>query len=288
MLSILPENGNRTIDLESVKAITSIPNTRPFEELSERYRLFNTYKLVEKATELGLVPTSAFYQKARRLNRGDESVRKHCVRMAHSDDLATNDDCPEVVIVNSHNGSSALEIHMGVFRLVCSNGLIVCNENFGKTKFYHKGTSMDDILQSLSLLIGNFDRARESMREFSSVQVSPDNAIEFGRQALIHYNSYLPTPRAIEPSRVIQPKRYEDKSNNLWGLYNIVQENVINGGIFLHGRDDTHKRSAKTRPIREITTSTRLNKDLWSLTQKWFDNSGNPPVDILSENLTLS
>lgn len=277
MQSILPVNGSRTIDLDAVRAVTAVPNETPFEAMSERYRLFNTFKLVERATELGLAPTAAFYQKARKPNRGGDSVRRHCIRMARTDDIASGEDTPEVVIVNSHNGSSALEIHMGVFRIVCSNGLIVAGEDYGKAKFYHRGADTDMILEALSALIGKFDMARESMRDFRDTPIRPEHAVEFARQALQVYNGGLPAPRAIDPLAIIQPKRYEDDTGNLWGLFNVAQENLLNGRVLIRKADKDHPRSSYTRPVREISAATRLNQGLWNLARNWFESNGLPP-----------
>ncbi|MBV8275090.1 MAG: DUF932 domain-containing protein, partial [Verrucomicrobia bacterium] len=32
---------------------------------------------------------------------------------------------PEVVLVNSHDKSSAYQLHCGLFRLVCTNGMVI-------------------------------------------------------------------------------------------------------------------------------------------------------------------
>ena len=78
------------------------------------------------------------------------------------------------------------------------------------------------------------------------------------------------------------PRRYEDRNAaaptlprpDLWHTMNVVQENAIRGG--LHGTQwstnpDTGRREHKritTREIRGIDQDVRLNKALWSLSEK--------------------
>lgn len=281
MQTILPQNGEMTIDLEAVKSIVAVPNDSPFEALSQRYKLFNTATIVERAVDLGLVPTAAFYQKAHRLNRGGDEVRKHCIRLAHRDDLGLVKDRPEIVIINSHNGASALEIQMGIFRIVCSNGLVLKGEDYGGEKFYHRGKSMDTILNTLQFLIDRFDHAREDMKAYEGVTLSKTAKHDFALGARAIYNSHQTVPRAIDADLFLVPRRYEDSGDDLWHTFNVVQENMMKGGIVLHGRDDTHKRSAKTRPIREVTQSKMLNMELWDMAAKFFANDGNTPFDYL-------
>lgn len=283
MQTILPKNGALTIDLDEVKSIVAVPNNDPFESLSSRYSLFNTSQIVERAVDLGLVPTAAFYQKAHKANRGGDEVRKHCIRLAHRDDLGLVHDRPEVVIINSHNGASALEIQMGIFRVVCSNGLVLKGANYGGEKFYHRGKTMDQILDSLQFLIDHFDTARESMKEYSNVILSEPSKYDFALGARAIYNNHQIVPRAIEPEKFLIPKRYEDTGNDLWRTFNVVQENIMKGGIELHGRDDNHKRSAKTRPIREVTQSKSINMELWELASKFFANNGETPKDYVDD-----
>ena len=281
MNQILPEHGKLTIDLDAVRSIVAVPNETPFETLSPRYRLYNTATIVERATELGLVPTAAFYQKAHKPNRGGDEVRKHCIRLAHRDDLGKVSDRPEVVIINSHNGASALEIQMGIFRIVCANGLVLKGTNFGGDKFYHRGKSMDMILDTLQSLIDRFGLARDYMKEFSGIRLSEPSRLDFATGARAIYNRHQSAPRDIDPSKFLIPKRYEDTGDDLWRTFNVVQENIMKGGIELHGRDENHKRATKTRPIREVTQSKSINMDLWEMASKWFANGGETPREYL-------
>ena len=278
MQSILPQNGNLTIDLDDVRSILAVPNDQPFSGMSGRYQLFSTDQIVERASSLGLVPTAAFYQKARRPNRGGDEVRRHCIRMSRTDDVGKVHDRPEIVIINSHNGSSALEIQMGIFRIVCSNGLVLKGADYGGAKFYHRKTDMDKILDTLDFMVNHFDRARQSMADFATIDLNDHQRELFAKGARAIYNNHMLTPRAIDPLALLVPKRYEDSGHDLWSTFNVVQENMMKGGILLHGRDENRKgsRSAKTRAIREIVTANSLNGDLWEFASNWFKGETDP------------
>ena len=57
-------------------------------------------------------------------------------------------------------------------------------------------------------------------------------------------------------------RRPIDEGNDLWRVFNVVQENVMRGGIA--GRSATGRASC-SRAIRAIREDVRINNDLWQL-----------------------
>jgi hypothetical protein len=81
--------------------------------------------------ENGWVPVRAQEQSIRTEAR--RGFQKHIVRFARLQPLQTwekNQVPPEIVLVNSHDKSSAYQLHCGLFRLVCSNGMVVSDGTF--------------------------------------------------------------------------------------------------------------------------------------------------------------
>lgn len=57
-------------------------------------------------------------------------------------------------------------------------------------------------------------------------------------------------------------RRPIDDGNDLWRVFNVVQENVMRGGIT--GRS-AKGRASRSRAIRAIREDVRINNDLWQL-----------------------
>lgn len=61
-------------------------------------------------------------------------------------------------------------------------------------------------------------------------------------------------------------RRGADRKTDLWTTANVVQENVIKGGV--GGISATTGRRMKTRAINSVGEDVRLNRALWSLTER--------------------
>ena len=66
----------------------------------------------------------------------------------------------------------------------------------------------------------------------------------------------------MEPSRFLVPRRPEDVGNDLWRTFNVLQENLLRGGIRGARRPN---RLTRTRRIRAIREDVRLNSALWEM-----------------------
>src|SRR5579864_73413 len=100
--------------------------TRPFDAMSAKYGFVPTSGVIEAMIVAGFQPFSAVQSRTRVPGKGD--FTKHMLRFRHEDvsqSLAVGEVVPEVVLINSHYGSSAYKLIAGLYRLICSNGLMV-------------------------------------------------------------------------------------------------------------------------------------------------------------------
>jgi sporulation protein YlmC with PRC-barrel domain len=71
-----------------------------------------------------------------------------------------------------------------------------------------------------------------------------------------------PVDGGLEPARLLAPRRAADVGNDLWRTLNVVQENVLHGGI---PRRTASNRLVRTRAITAIREDVRINSGLWDL-----------------------
>ena len=112
------------------------------DEVSERYSFLPTTDILEVLQDDGWELWKAQQVHPRKRS---ESHAKHLLRLRHQDLDAENfsggDSFPEILIVNAHNGTSSYTLRAGIFRFVCSNGMVVSEEDFGMLRVRHTGRS---------------------------------------------------------------------------------------------------------------------------------------------------
>lgn len=73
----------------------------------------------------------------------------------------------------------------------------------------------------------------------------------------------------IKPTQLLSPRRHDDTNRDLWTTFNVVQENVIRGGLSATARaPGVRPRRVTTRAVNGIDQDVKLNKALWILAER--------------------
>ena len=82
------------------------------------------------------------------------------------------------------------------------------------------------------------------------------------------YRWGIPNKAPVNPSMLLNPRRYGDGAKDLWTTLNTVQENIIRGGQrdYSRRRPDG-SRMPKSRAIKGIDEDMKLNKALWQMAE---------------------
>ncbi len=84
-----------------------------------------------------------------------------------------------------------------------------------------------------------------------------------------------PENAPVQPDQLLSERRYDDKGHDLWTTFNVVQENVMRGGLKgVKQTDDCRSRRTTTRPVKTIDRNIKLNQALWYLTEKMAELKG--------------
>jgi hypothetical protein len=249
-LGSLTENELRTLT-------PSLFATSPIDDVSERYQFIPTFEVVKRLQTEGWFPTKA--QECRVTNEKNQGYQKHLIRFQRHD-LILNGEAIEVVLINSHNRSAAYQLMAGVFRFICSNGMIV-GDTFDRISVKHMDFDPDEIVEASYEIINNAPKIAGNMQEMKAIELCQSEREIFAESAaLTLYGEKDAIPFRTE--RLLTPRRSEDRNRtDLWNTFNIVQENMMKGGIRGLKKDDSGKlRSVMTRKIKSIA--------LWNLTEK--------------------
>ena len=252
--------------------------TAPKEDVSDKYTFLNTRDISLLLLENNWYPVSAREQRSNKSeNRG---FTKHIVRWANPE-FALNGQRIEIVGTNSHNRSSAFSLMAGIFRLVCSNGLIAQTGKVGSFKVRHKGDITHQVLEAVNGISSTATQISHRINDFQTIDMSPDEQGVFAAAA--HQYIYdEPEKAPISPEALLAPKRYTDRKDekgaygshalpkpDLWTTFNVVQENIMKGGVKGYNREKF--RRVTTRKITSIDKDVKLNKALWTLTEKFAE-----------------
>lgn len=236
-------------------------------ETSTKYVPINTAGLVSQFETAGftLAGTSA----ARVRNAARQGFQKHLFTFRHADmQLRGQDDVlPQIVLKNSYDGTSSLQIMLGVYRLVCANGLIV-GSTWDMLRVRHVGSNaVSDALHGAFKLVGNASKLAETIQAMKSTQLSLDGKLHLANAAA---NLIAPeTAVTVKLSSLLTPRREADVSDDLWTVFNRVQENVMRGGLqytTLNVNDEIRQRVS--RGVRSIDASVKFNQILWTAAEE--------------------
>ena len=241
-------------------------NREVYEKRTAKYDLFESDTIIDNLRRMDFVVRDAITQKNRRgSNGGTQAMTRHLYRLCRSSDFGKK-EMPELVVVNSHNGACSLRVYQGFFRLICSNGMICGGQE--ELRIRHMGHTMEEVLERIRGIAEKFGDTYGKIDAMKSRILSNDEIYEFARRS----NEIRPAMnlRAIgRVSDLVNPIRPEDNGNDLWSVFNRVQEHTMKGGLEL-AYDGTEKRQRRTRPIRNITQNIEANSGLWKIAETFL------------------
>ena len=244
---------------EMMNHVPSVFSAEKHESRSERYTCIPTITLLESLQREGFQPFFACQARVR--DPGKREHTKHMLRLRREGQI-TGKQVPEIILLNSHDGSSSYQMLPGLFRAVCQNGLI-CGESFGEVRVPHKGNVVEKVIEGAYEVLSVFDRVEEKRDAMQSLQLPPPAQQAFAKAALTYRFGEEHQP--VTEEQILAPRRWQDDSSDLWTVFNRLQENLIKGG--LSGRSAQGKRS-HTRAVKGIDGDLKLNRALWVMAEE--------------------
>lgn len=235
--------------------------------VSTKYKAINTAGLVDEFSKAGF---SLYSSSAARVKNAErEGYQKHLFTFRHADLTLknVNDSIPQIILKNSYDGSSSLQVMLGVYRLVCSNGLIV-GSTWASYRIRHVGANAVQAAVQAALEVSKqADNAADIIQRMQGRVMSQNEMNMFADNAA---KLILPeTAISYDLDSLLTPRRSADTGSDLWSVYNRVQENVIRGGFRYTTIDAANRtRSRSRRSVRAIDANVRLNKGLWALAEQ--------------------
>lgn len=229
------------------------------ERRSERYTFVPSERVLAGLVQAGFVAVEARQTQTR---SASPLHARHVVRLRRRfETVALRDSVPEVIFLNSHDGSTAYQLRVGLYRAVCTNGLIVSRGAFPTFSVAHRGDIVEDVVTYALGLSERFDVLAAQVERMEQRRLFKDEQIAFAEQALaLRYPD--PGLAGMSASVLLNCRRVEDAGDDLYSVLNRVQENLLRGGL---SRRSSNGRLVRTRRITSIREDVRINSGLWQV-----------------------
>jgi len=244
---------------ELMQVVPSVFSEDRHESRSEKYAYIPTITLLDNLQREGFEPFFACQSRVRAPDRREHT--KHLLRLRRTGQI-TGQQVPEIILLNSHDGSSSYQMLPGLFRAICTNGL-VCGQSFGEIRVPHRGDVAGKVIEGAYEVLGVFDRVEEKREAMQSLHLPPPAQHALANAALTYRFGEEHHP--VTATQILAPRRYEDRQDDLWTVYNRIQESLLKGG--LPGRTAQGKRT-HTRAINGIDGDVKLNRALWVMAEE--------------------
>lgn len=223
--------------------------------MSSRYVHVNSHEVVR------LMEAEGFYVAAAKTaapRARDPMYARHSLEFRHQDAREVNGATPRVIFVNSHDGTTAATAMAGMYRFVCSNGLVV-GQTMESVKQRHSGDAAYELINRMRSLAKNTEGLFGKIDQWSRKDLSKAQRHEFARYAAqLRWND----SGLFEPEELLRVRREEDDRGDLWTTFNRLQENTVRGGLVGLSRSG---RQATSRPLTDIQRDLTYNAQLWQL-----------------------
>lgn len=242
------------ISLNSLRErVPAIFTKTPSPKVSDRYSFADSEYYLQK-----FIDADWFIHSARQVSKSEYAP--HQVILRNNDIATVGDLLPQLIFTNSHNGIKKMTIDTGIYRLVCSNGLVVPTSITQSLSIKHldlgdstTDTIVNSFYEKVPIIMNNIDRMRNKILTDDEIDNFTYNALQ------IRFINAV----GININDVVKPSRIEDYSDDLWTVFNVVQEKLIRGGIQLPSK-------RRSRPINNFVNDNNINTKLWELAEQYL------------------
>jgi len=234
----------------------------PHYDVSDKYHFIPTIDVINEIKANNWYPVTVSEASVR---DGDkEGYQQHLVRFRHFDDLLhPQENAVELLLFNSHDRSKSFSISAGIYRFVCSNGLVIADSVFESYKIKHLGDRENDVATAVSNITAIKPTLMKKIQTLESIELTKLEQESFARLSIpLRFDKHL----QVNHTDLLIPHRDEDTKNNLYTVLNVIQENLLRGNI--SGTNENTGRKFTSREITSISKDVEVNQGLWDIAER--------------------
>jgi len=244
----------------------AVASTQAASNVSDKYVHVPTMDLVDDMAKLGWGVSDVKQVGSKK--KGMQAFKKHLVTFRNPEIAITSEDgetvYPQILLSNSHDGLSSFQFRAGLFRLVCTNGLVISTKDFGAMSIRHKGYSFEELKKTVFELVEKLPVTIETLNKFREVTLTEEQKVEFALQAIgIRFGE---NGAEVQVEELLKPTRKEDEGDELWQVFNVIQEKLSRGGFRYKASTGRNKTA---RSIKNFNRDIELNEQLYELAESF-------------------
>lgn len=234
----------------------------PHFQTSEKYHFVSSIDIINEIKSKNWHPVSVQQSSVKDENK--EGFQRHVVRFHHfSDLLSQKENAVELLLFNSHDRSTAFSISAGIFRFVCSNGLVVADSVFESYKIKHIGNRTNDIHTAIDKITSFKPQLEYKINTLESIKLSTGEKEAFAKSSI---SLRFPKHLEVDYKDLLIPHRDEDDKDDLYTTLNVIQENLLSGNV--SGINKETGRRFTSREITSIGKDKDINQGLWDIAER--------------------
>lgn len=246
--------------------------------VSDKYVQANTATVIDDLSKMGWYPVQAKQCRGKKNSSGVRSF--HIVAFQNPNVRITKtldngekvvDTYPRIILTNSHDGFNSFKFMVGLFRIICSNGLVVCNNQMVDMSIRHINYDFEELRKVVASAIAEVPNIVNTMNDMRKTILNEEEKVSIAKE-VIKIRKGLNSDEMIEVDKeviddILKPLREEDKKHDLWTIFNICQEKMIKGGFNLLSKTNKMR---KQRNITSIKKDTEFNQRLWHTATRYL------------------
>jgi hypothetical protein len=124
------------------------------------------------------------------------------------------------------------------------------------------GYTFEELQEQIKGMVERLPLTVESMNKMKQIEMSQDMAVEFARKAITaRFNENEIENISVDINELLHPTRKEDEGTDLWSVFNVVQEKILDGDFnYTFGT-----KVRKARKIKNFNQDLKINKELFSI-----------------------
>lgn len=261
------------LELSSVRQFQRNP-----DKTTSSYSFIPTTKVIEQLADSGWHVVAGNQTKVKDPMR--EGYQRHYLKLENPElnTLLPTIGKPQMLLKNSHEGSSSFQLLSAFKIFVCSNGAVSHSGDIGDVRVLHKGFSEELFQKAIQDFLIRIPKMVTQVEEWQSISLDKTDQLKLAQDFIEmrfdpitdsfgHSTGNYP----IAAEHALHNRRWGEKSTNLWTAFNNIQENLLEKGLPNAGRRNANGRKIPIRAVKSLDANVRLNKQLWELTAAMAD-----------------
>jgi len=253
--------------------INPIDAKNQHDSRSKKYNFVDSQEVKTLIESSGFTHNTTSFANVRKKHKA--GFQKHIMIFDHESFKIDDENSLQLLVTNSHDGSSSLSFNLGVFRTVCANGLVVGN-SFEEVRIRHLKINRGIIEETLEKIAAKSSTFIELVKKMQNIKLEHSQVIELATRAQRLRLRDVKT-HSVDYTTILNVKRQDDQGTDLWTHFNVIQESMIRGGIKYtfdskkkndQGNVVEIRKNNTTREVKNFKEVEFLNKNLWDVAEK--------------------